>query len=100
MTDEPRPGGFGALIVAKVACCGVLVLVATGVLSLNAIGTWLLEGGLIWLALATVLAVSGVLIWRLRTGGAAGPKTGSAAPRPADARDAPVARNAGTVRSR
>ncbi len=60
MEDEPRRGRLGALIAAKVVCCGGMVLVITGGLSLNAIGAWLLDGGLAWLALAAVFLVAGV----------------------------------------
>ena len=52
--------GLGALIAAKLVCCGGLVLVITGGLSLNAIGAWILDGGLAWLALAAVFLVAGV----------------------------------------
>ena len=34
-------GGWGALIAAKLVCCGGLLLFATGVLTMNGIGTWL-----------------------------------------------------------
>ncbi len=66
MEDEPRRGGLGALIAAKVVCCGGMILVITGGLSLNAIGAWLLDGGLAWLALAAVFLVAGVWLWRRR----------------------------------
>ncbi len=66
MEDEPRRGGLGALIAAKVVCCGGMVLVITGGLSLNAIGAWLLDGGLAWLALGAVFLVAGVWLWRRR----------------------------------
>ncbi len=64
MDDEPKRGGSGAVIVANVVCCGGLLLVVSGALSLNAIGAWLLEGGLAWLALAAVFVAAGVWLWR------------------------------------
>ncbi len=64
MDDEAKRGRLGALMAAKVVCCGGLVLVATGALSLNAIGAWLLDGGLAWLALAAVFVLAGVWLWR------------------------------------
>ncbi len=66
MDDEPRRGGLGVLIAAKVVCCGGMILVITGGLSLNYIVAWLLDGGLAWLALAAVFLVAGVWLWRRR----------------------------------
>ncbi len=68
--------GLGALIAAKLVCCGGLVLVITGGLSLNAIGAWMLDGGLAWLALAAVLAATGVWLWRRRNRGVNPKSTG------------------------
>ena len=70
MAEQPKPGGWGALIAAKIVCCGGLLLFATGVLTVNGIGTWLHGGGVIWLVLAA-LAVALLLLWRRqRTGNA------------------------------
>ncbi len=63
MTERPTHGGWGALIAAKLVCCGGLVLFATGVLTVNGIGTWLLGGGAIWLALGAFAATLFIL-WR------------------------------------
>lgn len=67
MTEQPEHGGWGVLIAAKLVCCGGLLLFATGVLTVNGIGTWLFGGGAIWLVLGG-LAVTLVVLWRrLRT---------------------------------
>ena len=67
MSDDGRKGSIGPLIGLKVICCGALVLVATGALS--GAGTWLLDGGLMWLVLAlAVLAAGALLWWRPRIG--------------------------------
>ncbi len=66
MEDEPRRAGLGALIAAKVVCCGGLMLVATGALSLNAIGAWLQDGRLGWLVLAAVFVSASVWVCRRR----------------------------------
>jgi hypothetical protein len=63
MDREPKGSGFVALILAHVICCGGIVLVATGVLTVGGIGVWLLDGGLIWLG-AGGLAVAVLFIWR------------------------------------
>ena len=41
MAERPMHGRWGALIAAKLVCCGGLLLFATGVLTVNGIGTWL-----------------------------------------------------------
>lgn len=71
MAEQPKPGGWGALIAAKIVCCGGLLLFATGVLTVNGIGTWLHGGGVIWLVLA-VLAVALLLLWRRLPSGVRG----------------------------
>ncbi len=48
--DAPKRGGMSDLILAHVVCCGGVLLFVTGALTLNAIGAWLSEGGLAWLA--------------------------------------------------
>ena len=65
MTERPQHGGWGALIAAKLVCCGGLLLFATGVLTVNGIGTWLFDGGAIWLVLGG-LAVTLFVLWRRR----------------------------------
>lgn len=55
--------GFAGMLVAHIACCGGLVLVATGAVSLAGLASWLTGGGLFWLA-AVVLAVVGIVLWR------------------------------------
>ncbi len=46
-------GGWGALIGVKLVCCGGLLLFATGVLTVNGIGTWL--GGTVGQAVTYVV---------------------------------------------
>jgi hypothetical protein len=49
-----------ALLVAKIACCGLLVLGATG--ALGGRGTWLLDGrGKWWLTAALIVAIGALL---------------------------------------
>ncbi len=62
--DKEPGGGFGLILgaVGMVACCVGLTLLAVGALS--GLGAWLFDGGLIWLALAFVLAAGGVYLWR------------------------------------
>lgn len=74
--------GLGALIAAKVICCGGLVLVATGALS--TFGSWLITGGYIWIGAAAGAVVIGLLY---RRPGRAGTQYGANAvghPRPAE----------------
>ncbi len=70
MVAQPKGRGWGALIAAKLVCCGGLMLFATGVLTVNGIGTWLIGGGTIWLVLGA-LAVALFVIWRRRRTGSA-----------------------------
>ncbi len=70
MTERPKHGGWRALIAAKLVCCGGLLLFATGVLTVNGIGTWLSGGGAIWLVLGGLAVAVFVLLWRRRTGSA------------------------------
>ena len=61
MAERPMHGGWGALIAAKLVCCGGLLLFAAGVLTVNGIGTWL--GGTVgqavtYVVLALLLVVS------------------------------------------
>ncbi len=69
MTERPKHGGWPALIAAKLVCCGGLVLFATGVLTVNGVGTWLLGGGAVWLVLGGVAVTLSVLWRRQRTRG-------------------------------
>ncbi len=70
MDNEPKGGGWPALIVAHVVCCGGLLLFVTGILTLNAIGTWLLDGGLIWLGAGGLVLVF-LVVWQRRRRGSA-----------------------------
>ena len=79
MAEHPKPGGWGALIAAKLVCCGGLLLFATGYLTVSGIGSWLYGGGATGLGLA-VLAVVLLVLWRRR-------KTGNA---PSDERPGAV----------
>ncbi len=60
--DGPKTGVFVGLGLGMVICCAGLTLLAAGALS--GLGVWLFDGGLIWLALALVLGVGGVYLWR------------------------------------
>ena len=65
MNRKPGESGGGrmaGLALAHVACCGGIFLVATGAIS--GVGAWLVGNGLPWVALALVLGVGGVLLWR------------------------------------
>lgn len=68
MRNGSGGGGFLALGLAHVVCCGGIILVATGALS--GLGAWLLEGGLTWLLLAAVLGVAGGFVLRRLAGAA------------------------------
>jgi hypothetical protein len=48
--DAPKRGGMSGLMLAHVVCCGGVLLFVTGALTISAIGAWLSEGGLAWLA--------------------------------------------------
>ena len=52
------------VLVANVVCCGGIVLVATG--AVGGLGTWLLDGGLTWLAVPALVAAAGLLLLRRR----------------------------------
>lgn len=47
MPEAPGNHGMAWLIAAKLVCCGGLLLVATGALSLGAVASWLLDGGVV-----------------------------------------------------
>jgi hypothetical protein len=51
------PGSLAALLLAKVLCCGALVLVATG--GLAGLGGWL-SSGWPWLGAGAVLVAAGI----------------------------------------
>ena len=67
MADEPKGRVVAGVLAAHVVCCGGIVLVATGALS--GVGTWLFDGGLIWLGAAAVLVAAGLMLWRRPAGG-------------------------------
>jgi len=68
MPEEPNSRGLAWLIAAKMACCGGLLLVAGGALSLGAVVRWLLDGGIAWLAGAALAVPAAYLWWRYRAG--------------------------------
>ena len=70
MTEQPKHDGWGALITAKLVCCGGLLLFATGYLTVSGIGAWLYGGGAVGLGLA-LLAVALLVLWRRRGTGKA-----------------------------
>ena len=61
MSNGSGGGGFLALALAHVVCCGGLVLVATG--AVGGLGAWLLDSGLAWLG-AGGIAIAVLLLWR------------------------------------
>ncbi len=67
---EPEGGGRGWMLLAgvgMVACCALPLLLLSG--GLGAAAAWLFEGNVIWLLLASVLAVvAGALFVRHRRG--------------------------------
>jgi len=65
MKGLPRSGGLMRILIAKGACCGLL-LVALGVISVNTIITWLRGGGLVWLGVAAALVGIAFHVWRRR----------------------------------
>ena len=67
MTERPKHGGWGALIAAKLVCCGGLLLFATGVLTLNGLAAWLRDDGLVWVGAGAVAAIAFFLRWRRRS---------------------------------
>ncbi len=69
MNGKPGKSGSGGMTgfaLVHVACCGGLLLFATG--SLSGVGAWLAGGGWPWVVLASVLGVGGVLLWRRQRG--------------------------------
>ena len=64
MLDKQPGGGRFTLIagVGMVLCCGLPLLLVSG--GLGAMMAWLLEGGLIWLALALIVAAAARLLSR------------------------------------
>ncbi len=63
MLNEPN-SGLAPLILAKLVCCGGVVLVATGALS--GVGTWLFDRPVISLAPVALALMAGVLFWWYR----------------------------------
>ncbi len=60
--DGPKIGAMVGLGLGMVVCCVGLTLLTAGALS--GVGAWLFDGGLSWLALASVLGAGGVFLWR------------------------------------
>ncbi len=59
-------GGMAGLILAKIVCCVGLLLVISGVLSLNAIGALLFDGGLVWPVATVALGAAALFLFRWR----------------------------------
>ncbi|MEE8276105.1 MAG: hypothetical protein V3R75_03010 [Alphaproteobacteria bacterium] len=74
---DKRPGGRRFTLIAGVGmalCCGLPLLLVSG--GLGAMMAWLLEGGLVWLALALILAAAVArLLWRRRPQQRAAPRS-------------------------
>jgi len=66
MAENPEKMGGGMLVflLAHVACCGGVILLATG--ALGAFGAWFVEDGLIWLAVGGAAAAAAFLLRRRR----------------------------------
>ncbi len=64
MMDEQPGGGRFKLIagVGMVLCCALPLLLVSG--GLGAMMAWLLDGGLLWIALAALAAAAARLLWR------------------------------------
>ena len=65
MAEDPENKGGGAvtaLLLAHVACCGGIILFATG--ALGAFGAWFVEDGLIWLAVGGAAVAAAFLVHR------------------------------------
>lgn len=63
MAEDSRPGGWTALIAAKIVCCGILLLFLTGVVTLSGVGSWIRDGNPAWLALAGAGVMAGIVLW-------------------------------------
>ena len=65
MGKEPG-GGFGIAVAAfgMVLCCALLVLVASG--GLSVLAAWLFDGGLVWLGAVVLALVAGGVLLRHR----------------------------------
>ncbi len=89
--DAPKRSGMSVLMLAHVVCCGGVLLFVTGALTMSAIGAWLSEGGLAWLAAgAAALAVG---FWaRRRLAGARGVKSDPRELHPGSHRSSTIAR--------
>lgn len=57
MAEARFGGGLAWLLAAKAMCCGGLLLAATGALSLGGLASWLLDGGIAWLAGTALMIV-------------------------------------------
>lgn len=66
MDNESGGGGLFAILagVGMALCCSLPLLLVSG--SFGALMAWLLDGGLIWLALALILVAAVLLEWRRR----------------------------------
>ena len=61
------PKGIGLLITAKVVCCGVFLLAASG--GLGIVSVWFFESGIIWFAATALLVFAGITLRSLKTVG-------------------------------
>ena len=63
--DKGTEGGtLAAIIVAKIVCCGGLILLATGAMS--GLGAWLMDNGVIWLGAGGAVVVGALVLMRSR----------------------------------
>lgn len=65
MGNSRGGGGMVALVIAHVVCCGGLLLAASG--GLGWVVAWLLDGGLAWIAAATIVLGAGLVLLRRRS---------------------------------
>jgi membrane protein implicated in regulation of membrane protease activity len=68
MTRVPDRRGLAWFLAAKVVCCGGLLLVATGALSLAGLGSWFFGDGITWLAIAGLVGAL-LYLWRRQRAG-------------------------------
>lgn len=64
MSKGTGGGTLATIIIAKIVCCGGLVLLVTGAMS--GLGAWLMDNGVIWLSAGFAVAAGALLLMRGR----------------------------------